>query len=158
MNYWIESKRDELTEVFEIVDGIVINDGEAREYCGTPNLIKAGRMLSDIGDGKVIIKKGEHGALFFAGDEFFATPGFPIANVVDPTGAGDSFAGGTIGHLAKHDCFECFDIKKSMVCGSVIASYVVEDFSVNGIKDKKHKDIEQRYRTFREIVAFDHGL
>ncbi len=158
MDYWIESKRRELTEVFERVDGIVINESEAREYCGTPNLIKAGRMLSEMGGSRVIIKKGEHGALFFSGDEFFAAPGYPTANVVDPTGAGDSFAGGTVGHLAKHDCFECADIKKSMVCGSVVASYAVEDFSIGGIKNLTDEDIEERYDTFRRIVAFDHTI
>ncbi|MBD3387625.1 MAG: sugar kinase [Candidatus Altiarchaeales archaeon] len=156
MNYWIESKKDELTQVFERVEGIIINDGEAREYCGTPNLIKAGRMLSDIGDSKVIIKKGEHGALFFHQDDFFAAPGYPIPNVVDPTGAGDSFAGGTIGHLAKHGSFKTEDIKKSIVCGSVIASYVCEGFSTNGVKDKTQEDIQKRYDDFRQLVAFDH--
>ncbi|MFH1054854.1 MAG: PfkB family carbohydrate kinase [Candidatus Altiarchaeota archaeon] len=158
MNYWIDSKRDELTKVFEAVDGIIINDGEARQYCDTPNLIKAGRMLSGVGGGKVIIKKGEHGALFFSGDEFFAAPGYPIPNVIDPTGAGDSFAGGTLGHLAKHDRFDDAQIKKSMICGSVVASYVVEGFSIDGLKDKTPEDIDKRYHTFRRVVAFDHEL
>jgi sugar/nucleoside kinase (ribokinase family) len=158
MNYWIDSKRSELTEVFKRVDGIIVNEGEAREYCDTPNLIKAGHMLTEVGGGKVIIKKGEHGALFFHGDEFFAAPGYPIPNVVDPTGAGDSFAGGTIGHLAKHGSFETADIKKSMVYGSVVASYVVEGFSIDAIKDRTESDIQARYETFREIVAFDHQI
>jgi sugar/nucleoside kinase (ribokinase family) len=158
MNYWIGSKRDELTEVFEAVDGIIINEGEARQYCGTANLIKAGRMLSGVGDGMVVIKKGEHGALFFRGEEFFAAPGFPVADVVDPTGAGDSFAGGTIGHLAKHGLLDDANMKKSMICGSVIASYVVEGFSVDGLREKTRDDVERRYEAFRRIVAFDHGF
>ena len=158
MNYWISSKRDELTRVFEAVDGIIINDGEARQYCGTPNLIKAGRMLTDVSGGRVIIKKGEHGALLFSGEDFFAAPGYPISNVVDPTGAGDSFAGGTLGHLAKHGEFTDEAIKKSMVCGSVIASYVVEGFSMDGIKDKTAADVKKRYDMFRKIVSFDHGI
>ena len=158
MNYWISSKREELTKVFEAVNGIIINDGEARQYCGTPNLIKAGRMLTDIGGGRVIIKKGEHGALFFCGGEFFAAPGYPVTNVVDPTGAGDSFAGGTLGHLAKHGQFTDEAFRKSMICGSVIASYVVEGFSIDGIKDKTAADIQNRYDMFRKIVAFDHGI
>jgi len=155
MDYWIESKREELTEVFRCVDGIIINDGEAREYCGTPNLIKSGRMLTDIGGGKVIIKKGEHGALFFSDDEFFAAPGFPIANVLDPTGAGDSFAGGTVGHLAKHGVLDDNCMKRSMICGSVIASYVVEGFSIDGLKGRKKGDIDDRYNLFKRIVTFD---
>jgi len=155
MNYWIGSKKEELTRVFEAVDGIIINDGEARQYCGTPNLIKAGMMLNAIADGKVIIKKGEHGALFFSGDEFFASPGFPVAAVVDPTGAGDSFAGGTLGHLAKHGRFSDAEIRKSMVCGSVIASYVVEGFSIDGVRDRTDAEIKARYDMFKRIVAFD---
>jgi len=158
MNYWIASKKDELTNVLEAVDGIIINDGEARQYCNTPNLIKAGKTLTGLGGGKVIIKKGEHGALFFSGDEFFAAPGYPTPNVVDPTGAGDSFAGGTLGHLAKHNVFDDYHIKKSIICGSVVASYVVEGFSIDGIKDKRQEDIEERYEAFKRIVAFDHGI
>ncbi|MFH0863439.1 MAG: PfkB family carbohydrate kinase [Candidatus Altiarchaeota archaeon] len=155
MNYWISSKKEELTKVFEAVDGIIINDGEARQYCETPNLIKAGRMLTDVSGGRVIIKKGEHGALFFSGDDFFAAPGYPISNVVDPTGAGDSFAGGTLGHLAKHGNLTDAAIKKSMVCGSVIASFVVEGFSIDGIRDKTQEDVSRRYKAFRDIVMFE---
>ncbi len=158
MNYWIDSKKNKLTEVFERVDGIIINEEEARQYCGTPNLIKAGKILSELGDGKVIIKKGEHGALFFSGDEVFAAPGYPTANVVDPTGAGDSFAGGTLGHLAKHGVFDSESVRKSIICGSVIASYVVEGFSIDGIKDKSLQDVQDRYDIFRKIVAFDHQI
>ncbi|MFC2163011.1 PfkB family carbohydrate kinase [Candidatus Altiarchaeota archaeon] len=155
MNFWIDSKKDELTEVFERVDGIIINEAEAREYCGTPNLVKAGRMLSDIGDSKVVIKKGEHGALYFGDECVFALPGFPTMNVVDPTGAGDSFAGGLVGHLAKHGGFDDECMRKSIVCGTVIASYVIEGFSVEGIKDKTIKDVQERYEGLKELVAFD---
>jgi sugar/nucleoside kinase (ribokinase family) len=155
MNYWITSKRDELTEVFSQVDGIIINEEEARQYCNTPNLIKAGWMMRELGDSRVIIKKGEHGALFFGEEGFFGVPGFPIENVVDPTGAGDSFAGGCIGHLAKHNSFTDEYVKKSIVCGSVVASFVVEDFSINGVRDKTNRHIEERYYLLRDIVAFD---
>ncbi len=158
MNYWISSKREELTRVFESVDGIVVNECEARQYSGTPNLIKAGRMLAGIGGGKVIIKKGEHGSLFFSGDEFFAAPGYPVADVADPTGAGDSFAGGTIGHLAKHGVFDDEHVKKSMAIGAVVASYVVEGFSIDGIKDRVLEDIQRRYDGYRRMVAFDHVI
>ncbi|MBU0761983.1 MAG: sugar kinase [Candidatus Altiarchaeota archaeon] len=156
MNYWINSKKEALTEVFKKVEGMIINEGEARQYCETPNLIKAGNMLSEISRGVVILKKGEHGALFFKDDDFFAAPGFPTVNVLDPTGAGDSFAGGTLGHLAKHGVFDTQTIKKSIVMGSIIASYVVEGFSVDGVKNKRQQDIQERYDIFKKIVAFDH--
>ncbi|MFH1403115.1 MAG: PfkB family carbohydrate kinase [Candidatus Altiarchaeota archaeon] len=156
MNYWIKGKNESLTEVFSRVDGIIINEEEARQYSKTPNLIKAGRMLREIGGSKVIIKKGEHGALYFGDDGFFGMPGFPIENVVDPTGAGDSFAGGCIGHLAKHGELTDEYFRKSIVLGSVIASFVVEDFSVNGLRKTTNRSIEERYQAFRKIVSFDH--
>ena len=105
---------------------------------------------------KVVIKKGESGAIFMSDKEFFAAPAYPLEVVKDPTGAGDSFAGGTIGHLAKHGKFTDEWIKKSMVCGSVISSYVVEDFGIESYRKLKHTDIEKRYNTFKKIVAFDH--
>jgi sugar/nucleoside kinase (ribokinase family) len=154
MNYWISSKRDELTRVFERVDGIIVNETEAREYCGTPNLIKAGLSLSSICDSMVIIKKGEHGALFFQGEDIFVMPGYPTAEVVDPTGAGDSFAGGTLGYLASCGGLTSDDMRKAIVYGSVIASYVVEGFSIDGIKDRKLPDIRSRYCVFQDILRF----
>jgi len=156
MNFWIEHKREELTELLKNVDGVFINEGEAREYCKTPNLIAAGRKLLKLGLKKVVIKKGESGAIFMSDKEFFAAPAYPLEVVKDPTGAGDSFAGGTIGHLAKHGKFTDEWIKKSMVCGSVISSYVVEDFGIESYRKLKHEDIEKRYNTFKKIVAFDH--
>jgi sugar/nucleoside kinase (ribokinase family) len=156
MNFWIDSKKKVLTEVFEKTDGMIINEGEARQYCGTPNLIEAGNILSELNDGVVIIKKGEHGALLFQGDDFFAAPGFPTVNVQDPTGAGDSFAGGTLGHLAKHGIFDLHSLKKSLIIGSIMASFVVEGFSADGIKNKTERDIQERYEVFQKIVAFDH--
>ncbi|MFH1835103.1 MAG: PfkB family carbohydrate kinase, partial [Methanobacteriota archaeon] len=156
MNYWIESKRDKVAEVFEACDMIIINEGEARQFCGTPNLVKAGRMLLNTHTDRVVIKKGEHGAIYFSKNTYFTAPAYPTENVVDPTGAGDSFAGGTVGHLAKHRDFNDKQIKKSLVMGSLIASFMVSDFTVDGIKNVKQEDIEKRYQEFREIVAFDH--
>lgn len=156
MNYWIGTQRDKVAEVFEACDMIVINEGEARMYCDTPNLIKAGRMLLKTHTERVVIKKGEHGAIYLGKNTFFTAPAYPLENVVDPTGAGDSFAGGTVGHLAKHEVFNDKMIKKSLVIGGVIASFMVEDFSVNRIKTVKQEDIEARYQDFKEIVAFDH--
>ncbi len=156
MNFWIEHKNAELTELLKKVDGVFINEGEARQYCKTPNLIQAGRKLLKLGPKKIIIKKGESGALFFSDKEFFVAPAYPLEIVKDPTGAGDSFAGGTVGHLAKHQEFTDAAIKKSMVCGSVVASYVVENFGVESYKKLKHEHIQERYDTFKRIVAFDH--
>ena len=154
MNYWIEGKRDKVAEVFEAVDMIVLNDGEARQYCNTPNLIKAGRTLLKTHTSRVIIKKGEHGALYFSRDGFFSAPAYPIEDVVDPTGAGDSFAGGTIGHLAKHKTFDDQAIKKSLIIGSIIAGYIVEDYSIERAKKITQQDIETRYQHFQQIVSF----
>ncbi|MFH1125798.1 MAG: PfkB family carbohydrate kinase [Candidatus Altiarchaeota archaeon] len=156
MNFWIEHKKEELTELLEKVDGVFINEGEAREYCKTPNLIQAGRKLLKLGPKKVIIKKGESGAVLFSDKEFFAAPAYPLEVVKDPTGAGDSFAGGTIGHLAKHGVFTDECIKKSMICGSVISSYVVEDFGIDSYRKLEGKHIDMRYEAFKRIVAFDH--
>jgi sugar/nucleoside kinase (ribokinase family) len=121
-------------------------------------LIAAGRRLLKLGPKKVIIKKGESGAIFFSDKEFFAAPAYPLEVVKDPTGAGDSFAGGTIGHLAKHGSLTDENIKKSMVCGSVISSYVVEDFGIESYRKLKQEDIEKRYDEFKKIVAFDHKI
>jgi len=158
MNFWIIHKKKDVEKIFKKVNAVVINEGEARQFCETPNLIKAGRDLLKLGVEKVIIKKGEHGALFFSKDTFFSAPAYPLETIVDPTGAGDSFAGGTVGHLAKHKVFDDSSIKKSIVCGSIVASYVVEDFSANRIKKLNPEDIVNRYKKFREIVAFDHNL
>ncbi|MFH1788720.1 MAG: PfkB family carbohydrate kinase [Candidatus Altiarchaeota archaeon] len=156
MNFWIENKRDKVSEVFEACDMIVINEGEARMYCDTPNLIKAGRELLKTHTDRVVIKKGEHGSLYFSKNSFFTAPAYPTEDVVDPTGAGDSFAGGTVGHLAKHGVFNDKAVKKSLVCGSIIASFMVSGFSVDGIKNITHEDIDRRYEEFKKIVAFDH--
>ncbi len=156
MNFWIEHKKKPLEKVLKNVDMAIINEGEARMFWSEPNLIKCGRSFLKMGVKRLIIKKGEHGALYFSENEFFSAPAYPLENLVDPTGAGDSFAGGTVGHLAKHGVLDDKSIKKSMICGSVTASYVVEDFSIERLKNVSHEDIEKRYQEFRSIVAFDH--
>ena len=158
MNYWIENMRDKVAEVFEACDMIVINEGEARQFCDEPNLIKCGRTLLDTHTERVVIKKGEHGSLYFSKNNFFTAPAYPTEEVVDPTGAGDSFAGGTVGHLAKHGVFDDKAVKKSLVCGSIVASYMVSDFSVDGILKVTQDDIEARFQEFKKIVAFDHVI
>lgn len=155
MNFWIDGKRDSLTRVFERVDGIIINDGEARQYCETPSLVEAGKTLASMNDGIVIIKKGEHGCMYFNGKDVFVLPAFPVTDLVDPTGAGDSFAGATLGHLAKHGDYSDKYVRKSIVCGSAVASHVISGFSVGGLRDKTVGDIECRYQQFKNLVQFE---
>ena len=156
MNFWIEHKNEQLTELLKEVDGVFMNEGEAREYCKTPNVIQAARKLLMMGPSKVVIKKGESGAFLLSDEGFFTAPAYPLEAVKDPTGAGDSFAGGTIGHLAKHGSLTDGQMKKSMILGSVISSYVVEDFGTDSYKTLAQAGIEQRYEAFRRMVAFDH--
>lgn len=156
MNFWIQHKKKPLEKVLKKVDIAIINEGEARMFWDEPNLIKCGRNFLKMGVDRLIIKKGEHGALYFSENSFFSAPAYPLENLVDPTGAGDSFAGGTVGHLAKHEKVDDNAIKKSMILGSVVASYMVEDFSIERIKNITSEDINQRYQEFRNIVAFDH--
>lgn len=154
MNFWIKSKKESLTQVFEKVDGIIINEAEARDYCGTKNLIAAGKKLCGIGKSKVIIKKGEHGCLLFMDDEVTALPAYPTSKVVDPTGAGDSFAGGACGYLASKNSVDIQDFKRAIAYGTVIASHMVEDFSLGGINGKTMEDIEVRLNELRQTISF----
>ena len=155
MNFWIETKRKELLDVIQRVDIVVLNDAEARQLMDTPNIVIAARQLLSLGVKKVIIKKGEHGALLFEDHHYFAAPSFPLDKVVDPTGAGDSFAGGFIGYLAKTDDLSHDNMRKAVIIGSAIASHNVEDFSLNSMKKLTHKDIQHRYNEFKKITEFE---
>ena len=154
MNFWIENKKEALKEIIGKVDVMLTNDAEARQFFGTPNLIKAGRAFLDMGPKAVIIKKGEHGAILFTGDQCFVAPAYPLENLVDPTGAGDSFAGGFIGWLAKTDDVSPRNMRKAVVFGSIIASYNAEDFSLNKLKTITRDDIFNRYMMFQDIASF----
>lgn len=154
MNFYISSKRDKLIKAISKVDFLVINEGEARQLCATPNLIKAGKMLLAMGPKYVAIKKGEHGALLFSPSGFFSAPGYPLEAVKDPTGCGDSFAGGLIGYLAKNDKTDELSIRRGIIYGSAIASFCAEDFSLEYKKNTHLKDIRERYKIFREIRKF----
>lgn len=154
MNYWISTKKEELTKVIKKVDMIVINEGEARQFCETPNLIKAGRALLELGPKYVAIKKGEHGALLFSFNSYFSAPGYPLEDLKDPTGAGDSFAGGTIGYLAKTKDVSEGNIRKAIIYGSAVASFCAESFSLDYKKNIKIKDVEERYAVFQKIRQF----
>lgn len=154
MNFWIESKKEALTKIIEKVDVILTNDAEARQFFGTPNLIKAGRAFLEMGPRACIIKKGEHGALLFTDGPCFSAPAFPLDTVIDPTGAGDSFAGGFIGWLAKTDDISPRNMRKAVVMGSAIASYNAEDFSLNKLRKINSEDIFNRYMAFQDISSF----
>jgi sugar/nucleoside kinase (ribokinase family) len=154
MNLWIDIERDTLVELVKKVDAIVINDSEARELSGEPNLAKAAACIQDMGCSKVIIKKGEHGCLFFSPDSHFSAPAFPLESVNDPTGAGDAFAGGFMGFLSRGGSLDDMSIRQAIVYGSVMASFTVEQFSVDGISALSNEEIEARYEGFREITLF----
>ena len=155
MNFWIEGKRDALMEVLKRVDIAFMNDAEARQLTGKLSIIKAARALQEIGPKTVIIKKGEHGALLFSGDDHFAAPSYPLEDITDPTGAGDSFAGGFIGYVAAQDDISTATFRKAVVYGSVMASFNVEDFSLNRMRALTQGDIAARYRAFKQIAYFE---
>lgn len=155
MNFWIEGKRDRLLEVLKRVDVVFMNDAEARELCGTFSLVKAGRQLLEMGPRAVIVKKGEHGATLFTRDSHFSAPSYPLEEVRDPTGAGDTFAGGFIGYLAKTNDISEPSLRRAVVHGSVLASYNVEDFSMGRMRTLTNAEIEDRYREFRQIAFFE---
>lgn len=154
MNYWISSKKEMFLKVLNRADIIVMNEGEARQLFNTPNLIIAGKKLLKLGPKFAIIKKGEHGALLFSKDKFFSAPGYPLEAVNDPTGAGDSFAGGLIGYLAKTNDLSEKNIRKAVIYGSVIASFCAEDFSLNYLNNINIKLIKERYNALKEIRRF----
>ena len=154
MNYWIASKRAALGEVISRVNMLVINEGEARQLCDSPNLIKAGRTMLDMGPEYVIIKKGEHGALFFSRHAYFSAPSYPLEELRDPTGAGDSFAGGLIGYLAHIEEVSESSIRRGIIYGSAIASCVAEDFSVKYRSSVNMSQIDERYNTFKKMMQY----
>ncbi len=155
MNFWIDGKRDALIEVLKRVDIAFMNDAEARQLTGKLSVVKAAKALMEMGPKTVIIKKGEHGALLFSGDAHFAAPSYPLEDIADPTGAGDSFAGGFIGYVASQDDLSFATYRKAVIYGSVMASYNVEDFSLNRMRTLTPEDIASRYRAFREIAFFE---
>jgi sugar/nucleoside kinase (ribokinase family) len=155
MNFWIENKPDALTELIKMVDIVLMNDSEGREFCKTYSLLDAARKLMALGPTTVIFKKGEHGALMFADNSHFAAPAYPLEDIKDPTGAGDSFAGGFLGHLALTDDFSEPNIRKAVVYGSVMASYNVEDFGLKRLMRLTENEIADRYREFREMTVFE---
>lgn len=155
MNFWISGKRDSLIETMSMVHVVVINDGEARQLTDEPNLIKAARKIRSYGPKTVVVKRGEYGVLLFHGDTVFSAPAYPLENVFDPTGAGDTFAGGFMGYLSNTMDFSEAGMRRATVMGSVMASYNVEDFSLNRIRSLEYKEIETRYKEFKHLAHFE---
>jgi sugar/nucleoside kinase (ribokinase family) len=155
MNFWIEGKREALLEVIGRVDAIVLNDGECRELALESNLIKAGRAVLGMGPRIAIVKKGEHGAMMFAGDDCFSAPAYPCDSVFDPTGAGDSFAGGFMGHLATSDDVSEPNVRRAVIYGTVMASFCVEAFSIKGMSSLNVGAIKRRFKDLKDVSHFD---
>lgn len=154
MNLWIHHAREELSDVFDRVDVIIMNDGEARQYTGESSVIEAGHAMMSHGVRYCIIKKGEHGSVVFGRDNFFAAlPAYPIRQVFDPTGAGDSFAGGVVGHIARTGLLDDTTIKEAMRWGTVMGSFNVSDFSCDAFRPLAYADVEKRMATYVSYMA-----
>jgi len=155
MNFWIEGKPAELKKTLERVDIFIINDSEARILSGDPNLVKSARIIRNMGPKTLIIKKGEHGALLFTENGIFAAPAFPLESIYDPTGAGDTFAGGFIGHLARCGSINDIEMRRAVLYGSAMASFCVEKFGTEKIAALDMLEIEDRFQSFRELSRID---
>jgi sugar/nucleoside kinase (ribokinase family) len=158
MNFWIEGRRDELLRLLHRVDLLMVNDSEARQLSGDHNLLRAARWIQAQGPSMVIIKKGEHGALLFTRDFVFHAPGFPLEEVFDPTGAGDAFAGGFMGYLARVGSTDATHLKRAMIVGSAMGSFAVERFGVDRFRDLTNGEVHERIRLFREMTEFEQPM
>ncbi len=154
MNFWIERNKDKVLKVVKEVDIALMNDAEARELFKTHNLVKAARRILRLDSEFAIIKKGEHGATLFTDSTFFSAPGYPLEDVIDPTGAGDCFAGAFLGYLSKTRSLTERNIRKAVVYASAVASFNAEGFSLNRLRQITRRDIEKRFREFRKISEF----
>ncbi len=155
MNFWISSKRDALWKVLEHIDILIINDGEARALGGDPNLVKVARTILARGPKHLVIKRGEYGVLMFTEKQIFGAPAFPLEEVRDPTGAGDTFAGGFLGYLAATGNRSPDAIRQAIIFGSVMASFTVEAFSLDRLRILDYKEIQERFRAFKRLTHFE---
>ncbi len=155
MNFWIEGKRDALLRTLKAVDVLILNDAETRQLAGEADLLRAARKVLTMGPRTLVVKKGEHGALLISQETFFAAPAYPTESVFDPTGAGDSFAGGFVGRLAQTGDLSEDGLRRAIVYGSVIASFNVERFSVDRLKDLSEAEIQERFRAFKRMTHFE---
>lgn len=154
MNYWIEGKREALLKTLPYVDILIINEAETRQLAGEPNLLKAARAVLTMGPKTLIVKRGEYGVLLVSEHTIFAAPAFPLESVFDPTGAGDTFAGGFMGYLAATRNLSEASVRKATVFGSVMASFVVEDFSLERMRSLVYEEIAERYRKVKLLTEF----
>jgi sugar/nucleoside kinase (ribokinase family) len=154
MDLWINVQRDELLRLLKRIDGLVMNDHEAKLLTQEENLVVAGHKVRELGPKFVIIKKGEHGAMFFSEHETYVLPAFPTSRVIDPTGAGDSFAGGMMGYLAQRGDFEPKTLKEAMAYGILVASFNVEDFSLERLKQIDRTDLDRRMEEYKRMLSF----
>jgi sugar/nucleoside kinase (ribokinase family) len=155
MNLWINIARDALLEAIKGVNVVIINDAEARQLTNEPNLIKAARMLLSWGPQALIVKRGEYGAALFTSDNYFAIPAYPLESVFDPTGAGDTFAGGFMGYMASQERLDEAAMRRAMIFGSVMASFNVEEFGTDRVRRLTHEEINERFRTFKQMTHFE---
>lgn len=155
MNFWIEGKPEELKRTLERVDMVTINEAEARSLSGKSNIVKAAKEIRALGPDFVVIKRGEYGALAFVHDDVFFAPAYPLEDVFDPTGAGDTFAGGMIGNIARSGRTDSAAMRMSTIYGCVMASFVVEDFSFDAMRDIDERKMSDRLDAFRRLVTFD---
>jgi len=154
MDLWINTARDDLDELMQQLDGLVLNDSEAKLLTGTENLVAAGHLVRTMGPKFVVIKKGEHGAMFFSEHETYVLPAFPTSRVIDPTGAGDSFAGGMMGYLAEQDDFDPETLKTALAYGILVASFNVEGFGLERMQGITREDIEERMSDYHKMLNF----
>ena len=155
MNFWINGKRDALWKVLERVDALIINDGEARALGQNPNLLKVAKLVLSRGPKYLIVKRGEYGVLMFHDQQIFGAPAYPLEDVRDPTGAGDTFAGGFLGYLAATGNRSPEAMKQAIIFGSVMASFTVEAFSLDRLRVLDYKEIQSRYREFKRLTHFE---
>mgnify|MGYP005844284771 CR=1 FL=1 len=155
MNFWIERKREALEEVVRRVDVVIINEAEAREFSQEVNLVTAARKIRELGPRLLLVKRGEYGVLMFTDGGIFSAPAYPLERVFDPTGAGDSFAGGFMGFLANARDHREENLRQAVVLGSVMASFCVEEFSLNRLWNLTRQDIERRYKEFQALTRFE---
>ncbi|GAB4280243.1 MAG: PfkB family carbohydrate kinase [Deferrisomatales bacterium] len=158
MNFWIEGKRESLLRALERVDLLVLNEAEARMLAEEPNLVRAAQVIRSWGPAGVVIKRGEYGAIYFADGHLFSAPAYPLEAVYDPTGAGDSFAGGLMGYVASTDNAEPDNIRRAIVLGSALASFNVEDFSFRRLARLTYEEVAERFHQFRALTHFEADL
>ena len=155
MNYWISTVPEQVVEAIRVVDVVIINDAEARQLAGEANLVKAAREILSWGPRALIVKRGEYGAAMFTKDTYFAIPAYPLEAVFDPTGAGDTFAGGFMGYLSSHDLADEETMRRAIIFGSVMASFNVEEFGTERVQRLTNDEINRRFREFKRMTHFE---